>query len=306
MVAALVANSAIAVAKFIGFLFTRSGSMLAESVHSVADSANQALLLWGQRSAKRAPTPEHPFGYGRERYFWAFVVSLVLFSLGSLFALREAWEKIRHPHELESLEWAIGILIFAIVVEGFSLRTAVVEANKVRGQASWWQFIRRSKDPELPVVVMEDAGAMAGLVIALGAVLTAEVTGDPVWDGIGTLLIGLLLGVIAIVLALEMKSLLIGESASADNRRLIEQAVASSPSVVRVINMRTQHLGPDDLLVAAKVEFDHSLDTHGLAAAVDELETRVRDVVPAVDVMYIEPDVFRLERSAGAGQSTET
>ena len=286
VLAALFANAGIAVAKFVGFLVTRSSSMLAESVHSLADSTNQALLLFGGRRAKRPATPEHPFGYARERYFWSFVVAMVLFALGSAFALFEGIEKVRHPHEVKGLGWAIGILLFGIVLEGFSFRTAIVESNRVRGGASWRRFVRHA---ELPVVLLEDLGALIGLVLALVAVVLAEVTGEPRWDGAGTVAIGLLLGVIAIVLAKEMKSLLIGESAGRSDRAAIESTIAGAPGVVGVEHLRTQHLGPDEILVAAKVRFDPGLDAEGVAAAIDDIESRVRSAVPAVRPMYVEP-----------------
>jgi cation diffusion facilitator family transporter len=293
IVAAFFANAGIAVAKFFGFFITGSSSMLAEAVHSVADSGNQGLLLLGGRLAKRAPTDAHPFGYGRERYFWSFVVALVLFSLGGAFATFEGIEKIRHPHELESLGVAVAILVLGIVLEGFSLRTAVVEATPLKGRAGWWQFIRRSRNPELPVVLLEDCGALIGLVLALSGVLLSEVTGDPVWDGIGTLCIGLLLGAIAVVLAIEMKSLLIGEGATPEDRADIVEAMEATPGVQSLIHMRTQYIGPDDLLVAAKVEFESDLDTTGLAAAVDAAEAAVRQRVPSATRIYLEPDLRR-------------
>ncbi len=289
VLAALFANAGIAVAKFVGFLVTRSSSMLAESVHSLADSTNQALLLFGGRRAKRPATPEHPFGYARERYFWSFVVAMVLFALGSAFALFEGIEKVRHPHEVKGLGWAIGILLFGIVLEGFSFRTAIVESNRVRGGASWRRFGRHTRHAELPVVLLEDLGALIGLVLALVAVVLAEVTGEPRWDGAGTVAIGLLLGVIAIVLAKEMKSLLIGESAGRSDRAAIESTIAGAPGVVGVEHLRTQHLGPDEILVAAKVRFDPGLDAEGVAAAIDDIESRVRSAVPAVRPMYVEP-----------------
>ncbi len=305
ILAALFANAGIAIAKFVGFLITRSASLLAESVHSVADSANQGLLLFGGRQAKRQATPEHPFGYGRERYFWSFVVALVLFSLGSLFAVYEGINKIRDPHELDSLGVAIGILVFGIVLEGFSFRTAIVESNRVRGDASWMQFVRRSRSPELPVVLLEDLGAMIGLVMALVAVVLADVTGEPVWDGIGTLSIGVLLGVIAIVLAIEMKSLLIGEGAvPADRQRLVD-TIEGHPQVSQIIHLRTQHLGPEELLVAAKVSFADGLDVEGLAAAINQLEQRMRESVPVAKVIYIEPDIYAPAASGAAEDAGE-
>ncbi len=293
IIAAFFANLFIAIAKFVGFLFTSSASLLAESVHSLADTGNQLLLLLGGRRAARAATPDHPFGYGHERYFWAFAVALVLFSAGAGFAIYEGIEKIRHPHELDSLGWAIGILVFAIGLETYSFRTAIVEANHVRGQAGWVSFIRRSKAPELPVVLLEDLGALVGLVLALSAVIIAEVTGEPVWDGIGTLSIGVLLAVIAVILAIEMKSLLVGEGASAEDTARIVAAMENHASVERLIHLKTQHLGPEELLVAAKLGFDRSLDVPGLAAAIDSVERAVRAAVPIARVMYIEPDLYR-------------
>ena len=214
IIAAFFANLGIAVAKFVGFFFTGAASMLAEAVHSVADTSNQGLLLLGERKARRRPTPEHPFGFGTERYFWAFVVALVIFTLGSLFALFEGEEKLRNPHELESAGWAVAILLLAIVFESFSLRTAVRESRHVKGDESWWAFIRRAKVPELPVVLLEDTGALIGLTFALLGVGLAEITGNARFDAAGSIAIGVLLGVIAMILVVEMKSLLIGEAAS--------------------------------------------------------------------------------------------
>ena len=289
VLAALFANLAIAIAKFVGFAVTRSASMLAEGVHSCADTGNQALLLLGGRLSKRGPTPRHPFGYGRERYFWSFVVAIILFTLGALFAINEGIEKIRHPHELESLWVAIGILIFGIVVESLSFRTAIVESNKVRGKLSWGTFIRRSRTPELPVVLLEDLGAMLGLVFALVAVVLADVTGEPRWDGVGTLVIGVLLGIIAIVLAIEMKSLLIGESATAEDRERLRAALESSPEIDRLVDLRTQHLGPEELLVVAEVDFAGDLSGDQMPEAVAAIEARLRAAVPAATHVYLEP-----------------
>jgi len=291
VVAALIANAGIAVAKLVGFLITGSASMLAESVHSAADSGNQGLLLLGGKRARRQADDEHPFGYGRERYFWAFIVALVLFSLGGAFAIFEGVEKIRHPHDVESAGVAIGILVFAVGLETYSFRTAIVEANKVRGNATWWQFVRHSKNPELPVVLLEDLGAEVGLLIALGAVTTTLITGNPIYDGIGTLSIGVLLAVIAVVLAIEMKSLLLGETASPTVQDAIRSGIESEPVVHRLIHLRTQHLGPDELLIGAKVAFADGLSVSELAAAVNRVEATVRAAVPEARVMYIEPDV---------------
>lgn len=292
--AAFIANLGIAIAKFVAFLVTGAASMLAESIHSLADTGNQGLLFLGGARSQRAPTETHPFGFGRERYFWAFVVALVLFSLGSMFALYEGITKLIHPHELESPEWAFGVLGIAIVLESFSLRTAIREAAKVRGQRSWWQFIRTSKSPELPVVLLEDVGALVGLVFALLGVAVATVTDEPAFDAMGSVAIGLLLGVIAVVLAIEMKSLLIGEAASPEELAVIREAIETSPDVDRLIHLRTEHLGPEDLLVAAKVDLSPAADA-AAAKAIDQVEARIRERVPSARVIFIEPDEFRGE-----------
>ncbi len=294
--AAFIANLGIAVAKFVGFLLTGASSMLAEAVHSVADATNQGLLFLGGNKAKRAPTPDHPFGYGRERYFWSFVVAVIIFTAGSMFALYEGEEKLRHPHELESPGIAIGILLVAILLECYSMYTAVKEARPVKGDLSWWQFIRRAKVPELPVVLLEDLGALLGLHIALGGVILAATTGNPRWDAVGSIAIGLLLGVIAVILAIEMKSLLIGESATPAMVVRIRQTIEADPRVRRVIHLKTQHLGPDELLVGAKVELDASLRFPEVAEALDQVEKQVRAAVPEARVMYLEPDIFHPER----------
>lgn len=292
IIAAMVANAGIAIAKFVAFLATGSASMLAESIHSVADTSNQGLLILGGRRAKKIEDNEHQFGYGRERYFWAFVVAMVLFALGGVFSVFEGIEKIRHPHELESLGWAIGVLIFGIFLEGYSFRTAIVESLKVKGDRTWRQFIRTSRSPELPVVLLEDAGAQVGLVLALIGVSLAAWTGDPIWDGIGTLSIGILLLVIAITLTIEMQSLLIGEAATDVNVKKITSAVKSSPHVNRVIDLKTQHIGPEDLLVAAKIEFEPTMSSREISAAIDEIEAEVREAVPLSMRIYIEPAIY--------------
>ncbi|MGI9592336.1 MAG: cation diffusion facilitator family transporter [Myxococcota bacterium] len=291
IVAALLANLGIAVAKFAAWLATGAASMLAESVHSLADSANQALLLWGGRAARRPATAEHPFGYGRERYFWAFVVSVVLFLLGGVFAISQGIDKLSHPHELTSPGWAIGVLLMGIVLEGFSLRTAIVESNAVRGGASWSEFIRHSKNPELPVVLLEDTGAMIGLVLALASVCLAAFTGNPIWDALGSIAIGSLLCVIAVVLAVEMKSLLIGEAASQRDIALLRETLEGHAGVERLIHLRTVHLGPDQILVGAKLELLGELDFAGVVATLNAVEDEVRARVPSVAYIYVEPDL---------------
>ena len=301
VMAAMAANAGIAVAKFVAYVVTGSASMLAESIHSVADTANQGLLLLGGRRARRVADDRHQFGYGRERYFWAFVVAMVLFALGGLFSIFEAIEKIRHPHELTSLGWAIGVLLFGIVVEAFSFRVAIIESSRVKGDQSWWEFIRRSRSPELPVVLLEDAGAMIGLVLALIGVGLTSITGDPLWDALGTLSIGILLVIISITLTIEMKSLLIGEAATEEDIRALTAAVEAVPSVVRVIDLRTQHIGPEELLVAGKLEFDRSMTNPQLSDAIDEVENALRHAVPHVLQIYLEPDLFDVEHTDSSG-----
>ncbi|AEM87726.1 cation diffusion facilitator family transporter [Streptomyces violaceusniger] len=293
IVAALGANLAIAAAKFVAFAFSGSSSMLAEGVHSLADSGNQGLLLLGGKKAKREATPEHPFGYGRERYIYGFLVSIVLFTIGGVFALYEGYEKIKHPHDVEHWYWPVGVLIFAIIAEGFSFRTAIKESNEIRGRLSWPQFVRRAKAPELPVVLLEDFGALVGLVLALGGVGLALLTGDGVWDGIGTLCIGVLLVLIALVLAAETKSLLLGEAADVTEVTKIREAVVDGETVTGLIHMRTLHLGPEELLVAAKIAVQHDDTAVEVARAIDAAEARIREAVPIARVIYLEPDILR-------------
>jgi cation diffusion facilitator family transporter len=293
IMAALVANAGIAVAKFIGFLITGSSSMLAEAVHSVADTSNQALLLFGQRRARKEATSLHQFGYGRSRYFYSFVVALVLFSLGAAFALYEGYHKISHPTPLNSPMVAVAILVVAIGLESYSFRTAVVESRPLKGRGTWWQFIRHSRNPELPVVLLEDTGALLGLVFALLGVGLTVLTGNPIWDGIGTALIGALLAVIAVILMIEMHSLLIGESATAPELAAISDALAGTELVDRVIHLRTQYLGPEEMLVGAKIALAPGTDLATVAAAIDSAEAAVRAAVPAATVIYLEPDLDR-------------
>lgn len=293
IVAALLANAGIAVTKFVAFLLTGSSSMLAESIHSVADSGNQGLLLLGGRRAKRAATPQHPFGYGRERYIYAFIVSIVLFTVGGLFALYEAYHKWSHPEGIKSWQWVpVVVLVSAIVMESFSFRTAIQESNRVRGNQSWVRFVRRAKAPELPVVLLEDLGALVGLIFALFGVGLTLVTDDGRWDAVGTALIGVLLVVIAVILAIETKSLLLGEGAEAHDVVAIEKAMTAGPEVERIIHMKTLYLGPDELMVAAKVAVTTVDSAEELARGINAVEARVRAAVPIARVIYLEPDVY--------------
>jgi cation diffusion facilitator family transporter len=310
VVAALLANTGIAITKFLAFLLTGASSMLAEAIHSVADSGNQGLLLLGGRRAERRPTDEHPFGYGRERYIYAFIVSIVLFSVGGLFALYEAYHKAHelhatHGHPENSLldsRWAwvpIVVLVAAIVMESLSFRTAIREAGHVKGEATYVEFVRRAKQPELPVILLEDFAALCGLVFALLGVGLALLTDNLWFDVIGTGLIGLLLVAVAIVLGIETKSLLLGEAASDVVVRRIADALAGTDGVEGVVHLRTMHLGPDELLVAAKIAVPAVESAAAVAETIDAAEVAVRSAEPIARVIYLEPDIARQGPSAG-------
>jgi cation diffusion facilitator family transporter len=294
--AAFAANLGIAVAKFAAFAVTGAVSMLAEGLHSLADTGNQGLLVLGRTRARREADARHPFGYGRSRYFWAFIVAVVLFLLGGVFAIAEGIEKLRHPHAIDSAGWAIGTLLVAMVLESFSLRTALRESRVERGDENLWKFIRHSKTPEIPVIVLEDTGALVGLVFALTGIVLSQVFDQPRYDALGSLAIGLLLVAIAGMLGYEMSSLLLGEAARPEEVEAICKAMEAGDDVVRVIHMRTEHLGPDELLVAAKVEFAQGLTVPQLAAAINAAEARARAVVPERCVIYLEPDLFDVSR----------
>ncbi len=306
VVAALLANLGIAVTKFVAFFLTGVSSMLAEAIHSVADSGNQCLLLLGGKKAQKDATPQHPFGYGRERYIYSFIVSIVLFSVGGLFALYEAYHKYHeihaahgHPADsiLDSRWWWVPPLVLgiAIVLEGFSFRTAIVEANKIKGASSFPQFIRRAKQPELPVILLEDFAALIGLGFAFVAVVLSLVTENLYYDVVGTALIGLLLVAVAVVLGLETKSLLLGESASVPAQRRIADALESTPGVERIIHMKTMHLGPEELLVAAKIAVRTGATSEQVAEVIDRAEVAVRAAEPTAQVIYLEPDIYRAD-----------
>ncbi len=301
IIAALLANLGIAVTKFIAFLLTGFSSMLAESIHSVADSSNQALLLVGGKRARRAPTEQHQFGYGRERYIYAFIVSIVLFSVGGLFALYEAYHKYHelqggHGDDLFASKWRlvpVVVLVAAIVMESFSFRTAIVESNKVRGGATWTQFIRRAKAPELPVVLLEDLAALLGLVFALFGVGLSLITENGYWDVAGTVAIGLLLVAVAVILAIETKSLLLGESAGTEDRKAIEAAITEGGSVNDIISLRTLHLGPEEILVACKISVEPTDVVKDVTDTIDAVEEQIRAAVPEARYIFIEPDIRR-------------
>ena len=302
VVTALAANMGIAVSKFTAAAITGSSSMLAEGVHSVADSANQALLLLGGKRARRAPTREHPFGYGRERYVYAFIVSIVLFTLGGLYALYEGWSKLSDPHALSSPLIAVAVLVLAIALEGWAFRTAVKEAAKLKGDQSWIGFIRHAKAPELPTILLEDAGAVVGLVTALAGVGLTVLTGNAIFDAIATLVIGVLLVVIAVVLATETKSLLLGEAAGPREVAAIRAAISAEPVIDHVIHLKTVHIGPEEILVAAKIAIDRTDNGDEITAAINGAEAAIRLAVPTATQIYLEPDILR-EPAANTAES---
>ena len=305
VVAALAANLGIAIAKFIAFLITGSASMLAESVHSVADTSNELLLLLGHGRSRRARTELHPFGFGRERYFYAFVVAVLLFTVGAVFSIYDGVHKILAPEQVRRPEVAFAVLFVSAVLESFSLRTAIRESNRERGERSWQSFVHATKAPELPVVLLEDLAALLGLWFAFLGVLLSVVTGNGVWDGVGSVAIGVLLGCAAFVVGYETKSLLLGESASADMSASIVRALEEGPDGFPVIHMRTSHVGPESLLVAAKIAVPGSLTAAVLAARIDAAEQRVREAVPIADTIYLEPDIYTPAREDATDPSIE-
>ena len=297
VVAALLANLGIAVSKFVAFFFTGSSSMLSEAIHSLADSGNQVLLLIGNKRSKKVADARHNFGYGRRRFIYGFIVSIVLFLVGGVFSLYEGIHKIQHPEKLDDAWIAFVVLIFAIILESLSFRTAIKEANRARGKRSFPRFLKDARQPELPVILLEDAGALVGLVLALFGVSMAVVTGDGRWDGIGAMSIGVLLVVIAIFLSMEMSAMLVGESALPEEVEAIRMALESSGGVLRVIHLRTVHTGPDELLVAAKIAVAHSATGAEIAQDIDDAEAKLRAAVPAAKYVFLEPDIDRGQNS---------
>ena len=293
IIAALIANLGIAITKFIAYLISGAASMLAESVHSLADTTNQFLLIIGGKQAKKAATEEHPFGYGRSRYVYAFIVSVVLFTVGGMFSIYEGLDKLQHPHELENIWIPIAVLVIGIALEGYSLRTAIKESKPFKGKNTWFQFIRRAKSPELPVVLLEDTAAELGLLFALAGVGLSAITGNPIWDAIATLAIGGLLVVVAIILGLEMASLLIGEGGSAAHVYKIRKALEGATGITAVIHMKTLYLGPDELMLAAKIGVEKNATGQEIAQVIDHAEKSVREAVPITRVIYLEPDIPR-------------
>ncbi len=293
VIAALLANSGIAVSKFVAFVITGSTSMLSEAIHSVADALNQVLLLIGGRRSKRVADEKYQFGYGRVRYVYGFMVAIVLFMVGGIYSLYEGWHKWNHPEPVDNHWIAIGVLTIAIILESLSFRTAILETNKVRGKRSFAKFVRDARQPELPVILLEDFGALLGLVFAMFGVSFAVITGDGRWDGMGAMAIGTLLIIIAIILIREMSAMLVGEGALPEEYDAVKAALESAPLVERVIHLRTLHVGPDALLVGAKIAITRCDTAQDIAQGIDEAERLLRLAVPSAQYVFLEPDLDR-------------
>ena len=293
VIAALLANSGIAVSKFVAFVITGSTSMLSEAIHSVADALNQVLLLIGGKRSRRVADEKYQFGYGRVRYVYGFMVAIVLFMVGGIYSLYEGWHKWNHPEPVDNHWIAIGVLTIAIILESLSFRTAILETNKVRGKRSFAKFVRDARQPELPVILLEDFGALLGLVFAMLGVSFAVITGDGRWDGMGAMAIGTLLIIIAIILIREMSAMLVGEGALPEEYDAVKAALESAPLVERVIHLRTLHVGPDALLVGAKIAITRSDTAQDIAQGIDEAERLLRLAVPSAQYVFLEPDLDR-------------
>jgi len=291
VIAALLANSGIAVSKFVAFAITGSTSMLSEAIHSVADALNQVLLLIGGKRSKRVADDKYQFGYGRVRYVYGFMVAIVLFMVGGIYSLYEGWHKWNHPEPVNNHWIAIGVLTIAIILESLSFRTAILETNKVRGKRSFAKFVRDARQPELPVILLEDFGALLGLVFAMFGVSFAVITGDGRWDGMGAMAIGTLLIIIAIILIREMSAMLVGEGALPEEYDAVKTALESAPLVERVIHLRTLHVGPDALLVGAKIAISRCDSAQDIAQGIDEAERLLRLAVPSAQYVFLEPDL---------------
>lgn len=292
---ALGANFAIAVAKGVAAFITGSGAMLAETVHSLADCGNQLLLLLGLRQARRPASAEHPLGYGRAIYFWSFLVAVMLFTIGGMFSLYEGVHKLQHPEPLKQWWWAAGVLVFAIIAEAVSMRACMEEVNKSRGNRSVWQWFRESRQAELVVIFGEDLAALLGLVFALGAVLLTVVTGNPLWDAIGTVMIGVLLIVIAVLVAIEVKSMLIGQSVDPELERQITGWLNARSEVTHLIHVITLQQG-NDVVVSVQAVMRETQDVRALLDDINRVEDELKVAYPAVRWTFFEPDLPKSER----------
>ena len=289
VLSALGANLAIAAAKTAAAVATGSSAMLAEAIHSYADSGNQGLLLWGMRQAKRPPSPDYPLGWGKAVFFWSFIVALVLFSLGGLFSLYEGWHKLVHPGPIRFPWVAVGILVFGLAAETVSLRACLHEVNKVRGGRSLWRWFRESRQSELVVILGEDLAALLGLALALAAVALTMFTGNPVWDALGSMSIGAVLIIVAAGIGIEIKALLIGQSAEHETEARLREFLQRQPGVEEVLRLLTLQLGTS-LMVAVKAKMAPESAAE-LVAAINRAEAAMRAEFPEIQWLFFEPDV---------------
>ncbi len=298
---ALAANLAVAAAKLGAYLITRSSALLAESLHSLADSANEVLLLVGARRSSRPADKRHPFGHARFRYVYAFLVSLTVFWIGGVFAVVEGIAHLASSEPIEDPRWAFGVLAIGALLDGWSLRTTLRSGRSAKGPMTWRQLVRVTKAPELIVIFLEDLGALIGVAIAAIGVALATVTGVVVWDAIASIAIGVLLMAIGLVVNRETQSLLLGESATADVEKTIRDAIATTDGIDGVVNLRTIHLGPDDLVIAAAITVDGAMGATEITRSIVDAEASVRAAVPFRTVIYLEP---RVALSSGAASPT--
>ncbi len=287
---ALGANFAIFVAKLVAAVMTGSGAMMAEAVHSLADCGNQVLLLFGIRQAKKPPSADYPLGYGKAVYFWSFLVALMLFSVGGMFSLYEGWHKLSSEEPLTSPWIAIGVLIFSIIVEGISMRACLVEVNKARGEKNLWQWFRQSRQVELVVIFGEDLAALMGLVLALIAVVLTMLTGNPIWDALGTLAIGGLLIVVAILISVEVKAMLIGQSVEPQTRVRLQTFLEQRPEIDKLYNLLTLQLG-SDVMVSIKAKMRGEDSAVGMIRQINTIERELKRCFPEVRFSFFEPDI---------------
>ena len=291
IIQSLVVNLAITIAKAVAAFMTGSGSMLAETIHSFADCSNQGLLLMGVKQARKPADTKHPLGYGRSVYFWSFMVAMLLFSLGGMFSIYEGVHKFKHPEAVQNVQWAIGILLFSLALEGYATYGNILEMNKRRGEKSFFRFIRDTKDSDLIVIFGENSAAVLGLGLALLAVAAAYFTGDGRWDAVGSMLVGVVLVFVAIFLSVEVKSLLIGESADPVIRDTAAQICIDHPHIVLMINCITVQQGPGEVMACIKIKCEKHLSAADISALINGFEAELRNKCPEVKWLYVEPDL---------------
>lgn len=290
IIQSLLVNIVIVISKGFAAFMTGSGAMLAETIHSTADCANQILLLFGMKQASRTADDQHPFGYGMSVYFWSFMVAMLLFSIGGMFSIYEGVHKYNNPEPVHEIAWGIGVLLFAIALEGYATYSNIVELNKRKGNSNFFSYLRTTKDSDLIVIFGENSAAVLGLIIAIIALLVSYYTGDSRYDAVGSLAIGIVLIFVAIFLAIEVKSLLIGESADLIILETIEAIIQNEPNITQIINCRTIQQGPGEVLVCVKIKCSPDLNTESISKLINHFEKELRSTRPEVKWLYVEPD----------------